>query len=65
MLKNHFNFFWNDFFRMLIRSDAGDLHYEAKTKIVVEVVGLDEYARRGVTFLISFYINEIKRTFED
>jgi hypothetical protein len=40
---------------MLIYSDADDLHYEAKTKIVVEVVGLDEYARWGV-IIISIWI---------
>jgi hypothetical protein len=33
---------------MLIYNDAGDLHYEAKTKIVALVVGLDEYARRRI-----------------
>lgn len=37
------------FFGMLIYSDAGDLHYEAKTKTMVEVVGLDEHAGRGMT----------------
>jgi hypothetical protein len=49
-VEKSFQFFWNDFFRMLIYSDAGDLHYEAKTKIVVGVVGLDEYAGRRMIF---------------
>jgi len=49
-VEKSFQFFWNDFFRMLIYSDADDLHYEAKTKIMVEVVGLDEYAWRRVIF---------------